>query len=90
MTIKQLSFVEKSQFSTANLQQKFHIVCSVAGVGVGLAIGPPIGSVIYGIGGYMYPFMFCGLIEVILLIIAAISIPNSKAGFLQQKLIASA
>lgn len=49
-----------------------------SGVGVGFAIGPPIGSVIYALGGYMYPFMLCGLMELLLLFVAAVSIPSSN------------
>ena len=47
-----------------------------SGVGLGFAIGPPIGSLIYSIGGYMYPFLCCGLIEIALLSVAVLTIPS--------------
>ena len=47
-----------------------------SGVGLGLAIGPPIGSLIYTIGGYICPFVFGGLMELCLLLIGVFTLPG--------------
>ena len=51
-----------------------------SGVGAGVAIGPPIGSFVYALGGYMYPFVISGGIEVVFVIIAVMSLPARPPG----------
>ena len=50
-----------------------------SGVGLGVAIGPPIGSLVYSLGGYMYPFVISGSIEIVLVVIAVIAMPTRPA-----------
>ena len=51
-----------------------------SGVGAGVALGPPIGSFMYALGGYMYPFLASGGIELVLVVVAAFSLPGRMTG----------
>ena len=50
-----------------------------SGVGVGLVIGAPIGSLMFGVGGYIAPFASSGAFEVFLIFIAIFSLPAVSA-----------
>ena len=50
-----------------------------SGVGVGIAIGPPIGSGVYSLGGYMYPFLVAGVIEMLFVLVAMVTIPSANS-----------
>ena len=50
-----------------------------SGVGVGIAIGPPIGSGVYSLGGYMYPFLVSGAIELVFVLVAMATVPSGTS-----------
>ncbi|XP_075242511.1 MFS-type transporter SLC18B1-like isoform X2 [Convolutriloba macropyga] len=47
-----------------------------SGAGFGIAIGPPIGSAVYSLGGYEYPFLTSGGIEMVLVIFVIFLLPE--------------
>ena len=49
-----------------------------SGMGVGLVVGAPLGSVMFGIGGYNTPFAFSGAFELFFIIVAIFLFPNIK------------
>ena len=48
-----------------------------SGAGVGVALGPPMGSLFYSLGGYVYPFAVSGGIELLFTLIAFVTVPSS-------------
>ena len=46
-------------------------------VGVGLVVGPPIGSVIFSYAGFSGPFIFFFIVFIVLLILVCLLIPES-------------
>ncbi|XP_063713908.1 MFS-type transporter SLC18B1-like [Symsagittifera roscoffensis] len=48
-------------------------------IGFGLAIGPPLGSAMYSLGGYELPFLTSGAIELVLALLVFYALPNGPA-----------
>ena len=46
-----------------------------SGVGLGVTIGPPLGSLLFSLGGYKYPFINSGAIELFLTMFVIFSLP---------------
>ena len=52
-------------------------------VGLGSMVGPSLGSALYSIGGYAWPFIAAGVAEMVFALLAVVFLPTGKKpGFL--------